>query len=102
MEASEKLLIIDIKLDDKIKFFGISLHHISQHSSLSYIFIFSNITFFVNFFIKSEKAELQINFERKTSIFSSVISIMLGRIPPIPIPDALRPPNGIQSTRNAV
>jgi len=37
-----------------------------------------------------------------TNIFSTVMSSMLLGIPPIPNPDCILPPNGIQSTRNAV
>ncbi len=37
-----------------------------------------------------------------TNIFSTVMSSMLLGIPPIPKPDCILPPNGIQSTRNAV
>ena len=38
----------------------------------------------------------------KTSIFSSDISSIVGRIPPMPYPDWRRPANGIQSARKAV
>ena len=37
-----------------------------------------------------------------TNIFSTVMSSMLLGIPPIPSPDCILPPNGIQSSRNAV